>query len=294
MARNRLVAVSMRLGVSDRRLFKALRLSKRAARSDAAEGFRLNAAYFIRISGPLSPNGPMSDRCRAVSARPAKDLAQRGASLCCRRTALTPENINLKHEPSRLRAAALPGESGHFEWKLRMLNTLRADYRRHKGEGAAFVALTTYRFGRWALNLRNPVLRWFLLKVYGLTNMFVANVTKIWLPPQTTIGKDFHIIHGSGFLAVHPDVIIGDRCGVMHNVTIGMNMTGGVPQIGDDVFIGVNATILGPVKIGDRTRIGANTVVVTDVPADSVVQAPAPRIFPSLSIQSLKASRPST
>ncbi|MCV2866475.1 serine O-acetyltransferase [Albidovulum sediminicola] len=174
-----------------------------------------------------------------------------------------------------------------------MFDTLRADYRRHRGEGAAFVALTTYRFGHWALSLGNPALRWALLKVYGLTHMFVANITKIWLPPEMIIGEDFHIIHGSGFLALHPDVVIGDRCGIMHNVTIGTNMVGGVPRIGDDVFIGVNATILGPITIGDRSRIGANAVVVTDVPPDSIVQAPPPRIYPSLSMKAMKASRPS-
>ena len=76
----------------------------------------------------------------------------------------------------------------------------------------------------------------------------------------------------------------------MHNVTIGVNMTGGVPRIGDDVFIGVNSTVLGPIKIGDRVRIGANTAVATNVPADSVVLGSPARIFPRL--PSLEASRP--
>lgn len=145
------------------------------------------------------------------------------------------------------------------------------------------MALITFRLGNWILKINNPVLKWLPWKLYRIFKMFVSNLTKIWLEPGTQIGNDFHIIHGSGFLAIHPDVVIGDRCGVMHNVTIGLNMNGGVPRIGDDVFIGANATILGPIVIGDRVRIGANALVVTDVPADSIVQAPAPKIFPNVS-----------
>lgn len=164
-----------------------------------------------------------------------------------------------------------------------MFDTIRKEYRRHRGHGAAFVALITYRLGSWILRIKNPFLRWVPWKLYQIIRIIVSNFTKIWLEPETRIGDDFHIIHASGFLAIHPDVVIGDRCGVMHNVTIGMNMTDGVPRIGDDVFIGVNATILGPIVIGDRVRIGANALVVTDVPADSIVQAPAPKIFPNVS-----------
>ncbi|AGT11074.1 serine O-acetyltransferase [Paracoccus aminophilus] len=174
-----------------------------------------------------------------------------------------------------------------------MFNTLRDDYKRH-GEtlaGSGFVSLTVYRYGRWALARKNPVARWVANKVYGLMKIFILNVTKIWIPPQVTLGQDFHIIHAEGSLSIHPDVVIGDRCGVMHNVTIGTNMRGGAPIIGDDVFIGVNSTILGPIKIGDRVRIAANTAVTTNVPADSVVVGSPARIYPSLPMMS-KAAGP--
>jgi len=55
----------------------------------------------------------------------------------------------------------------------------------------------------------------------------------------------------------------------MSNVTIGGNgRYGTIPQIGDEVYIGTGAVIIGPVVIGDRARIGANAVVTHDVPAD--------------------------
>jgi len=76
--------------------------------------------------------------------------------------------------------------------------------------------------------------------------------------------------------------VIGDRLGVMHNVTIGSNMREGAPVIGDDVFIGVNSTVLGAIRVGDRVRIAANTAVTTDVPSDSIVVGSPARIYPRL------------
>ena len=115
-----------------------------------------------------------------------------------------------------------------------------------------------------------------------LLKTLILNVTKVWIPPQVQIGKDFHIIHAEGSLSIHPDAIIGDRVGVMHNVTIGTNMGPGAPVIGDDVFIGVNSTVLGRIRIGDRVRIAANTAVTTNVPPDSVVVGSPARIYPRL------------
>jgi serine O-acetyltransferase len=162
-----------------------------------------------------------------------------------------------------------------------VLKTIRDDYRRHGSSvlEPAFVSLLVYRYGRWAWQRRNPVARWPANKLYGLMKLLILNVTKIWIPPQTVIGEDFHIIHAEGSLSIHAEAIIGDRCGVMHNVTIGTNMGPGAPVIGNDVFIGVNSTVLGPIRIGDRVRIGANTSVTTNVPSDSIVIGSPGKIF---------------
>ena len=165
-----------------------------------------------------------------------------------------------------------------------LIDQIRQDYRRHGSStlNAAFLSLLLYRFGRWSLQRRNPMARRFLGKLYGAINVFVANITKIWIPPQTTIGEDFHIIHAEGSLSIHPAVVIGDRFGVMHNVTIGTNMTDGAPVIGDDVFVGVNSTLLGPIRIGDRVRVAANTAVSTDIPNDCVAVGSPAKIYPRL------------
>ncbi|MFT4014129.1 MAG: serine acetyltransferase [Paracoccus sp. (in: a-proteobacteria)] len=173
---------------------------------------------------------------------------------------------------------------------MSLFSDIRGDYIRHGRSltEAAFVSLAIYRWGRWAIGIRNPVGRWLANKTYGILKVFILNVTKVWIPPQVKLGEDFHIIHAEGSLSIHPDAVIGDRCGVMHNVTIGTNMRGRAPIIGDDVFIGVNSTILGPVKIGDRVRIGANTAVSTNVPSDSVVIGSPAKIYPSLPIFAAK------
>lgn len=95
-----------------------------------------------------------------------------------------------------------------------------------------------------------------------------------------TAGPGLSIAH-SGLLVIHPDARIGARCRIHQGVTIGAT-AGGVPVIGDDVFIGVNSTVLGPIKIGDRVRIGANTCVTTDVPSDSIVIGSPAKIYPRL------------
>ena len=168
--------------------------------------------------------------------------------------------------------------------------TLRADFARHNGEGASFIALTVYRFGRWALNRDSRVSRAIFTRVYRVLNSYVKNIIKIDIPATVQIGEDLHLIHGYAYITIHPEVVIGDRCGIMHGVTIGQNMWSVVATIGDDVFIGVGAAILGEVTIGDGARIGANAVVTKDVPAHAIVQSPQSRVIPSLTAMAAKVS----
>ena len=166
-----------------------------------------------------------------------------------------------------------------------MLDELRSDYVRHGSSitDPAFISLSIFRYGKWANTRKNRLARKVANLFYGVLKFFVLNVTKVWIPPETVIGKDFHIIHAEGSLSIHPATVIGDRVGVMHNVTIGTNMSSGAPVIGDDVFIGVNSTVLGKIRIGDRVRIAANTAVTTDIPSDSVAIGSPAKIYPRLS-----------
>jgi serine O-acetyltransferase len=176
-----------------------------------------------------------------------------------------------------------------------LIDELRKDFERHGSQlsNPAFVALAVYRFGTWANRLKNPLARRAAKVVYTGMHIPVANVTKVWIEPGTRIDEGLHIIHAEGSLSIHPDAVIGKRFGVMHNVTIGSNMVGGVPVIGDDVFIGVNSSVLGPITIGDRVHIGANTCVTTDVPSDSIVVGSPAKIYPRLALPVSANPKPS-
>ncbi len=91
--------------------------------------------------------------------------------------------------------------------------------------------------------------------------------------PGTKIGSGFYIGHFGGII-VNPLATIGKNCNISHNVTIGRSNRGeneGVPTIGDEVFIGPGAVIIGNITIGNNVAIGANAVVTKDIPSNSVV-----------------------
>lgn len=93
-----------------------------------------------------------------------------------------------------------------------------------------------------------------------------------YLPGSCTIGKGTVLAYGGIGLVVHARAVVGDNCMIGQNVTIG-GKSGWyeVPVIGSNVHISAGARILGPVRIGDNVIIGANAVVVKDVPSNCVV-----------------------
>jgi serine O-acetyltransferase len=165
-----------------------------------------------------------------------------------------------------------------------MWEELREDYVRHgrRLRNRALWALAVYRFGRWSLQLRSAPLRWLTSKVYGVANALSEILTGVTMDREVVIGKGFHIIHAATIF-IHPGVVIGDRCGIMHNVTLGTNMSPEVPVIGNDVFIGCGASVLGGVRVGDGARIAANSLVINDVPPGSFVAGVPARVFRRLS-----------
>ena len=93
---------------------------------------------------------------------------------------------------------------------------------------------------------------------------------------RTKIGEGLYIGHFGG-VVIHGDTEIGDNCNLSQGLTIGIQVRGklpGIPKIGDRVFIGPGAVILGGITIGDDVLIGANAVVNFDVPNHAVVAAP--------------------
>ena len=88
------------------------------------------------------------------------------------------------------------------------------------------------------------------------------------LPPAAQVGPGLRLPHWGRGVILHPRTVIGRNAFIYHGVTIGESK-GWTPVIGDDVYIGARATIVGDVTVGDRVRIGAGAVVVRDVASDS-------------------------
>lgn len=127
-------------------------------------------------------------------------------------------------------------------------------------------AVLAYRVSSrlWRRNWRTSA------RVLSFAARWLSNVE---IHPGATIGDRFFIDHGSG-------VVIGETAEIGHDVTLYHGVTlGGTswskgkrhPTLGDGVLIGAGAKILGPITVGCRARVGANSVVVTDVPEGCTV-----------------------
>lgn len=87
------------------------------------------------------------------------------------------------------------------------------------------------------------------------------------IDPRCKIGEGTCFPHYAMAVMIHKDAVIGKNCIILQCVTIGgRNGYNELPKIGDNVLIGCGAKILGPVKIGNNAKIGANAVVISDIP----------------------------
>jgi len=128
-------------------------------------------------------------------------------------------------------------------------------------------AIAVYRFGRWASDVKIPVISQILKLTAFILFKIIEMMTGISLPASAQIGKGFYVGHFGGII-LHSAVRMGENCSIGPGVLVGTRGGGnkGVPVIGNDVYIGVGAKILGGIKIGDHVKIGANAVVLTDIP----------------------------
>ena len=138
-------------------------------------------------------------------------------------------------------------------------------------------AIWSYRLAHklWVRPHLKPVAR-------GLSTLTRA-VTGVEIHPGATIGRRFFIDHGMG-VVIGETAEVGDDVMLYHGVTLGGRTLAKVkrhPTVGSRVTIGAGARILGPVEVGDDVQIGANSVVVKDVPSGAVATGiPATVRFP--------------
>lgn len=131
---------------------------------------------------------------------------------------------------------------------------------------SGFHALTMHRVSHW-LWLHK-------LKSLARFNAMLARFfTGVEIHPAAKIGRRFFIDHGMG-VVIGETAEIGDDVTIYHGVTLGgvsLKKEKRHPTIGNNVIIGAGAKVLGPFKVGDRVRIGANSVVLHEVPQDATV-----------------------
>lgn len=127
-------------------------------------------------------------------------------------------------------------------------------------------AIVAHRVIHALYRLRVPLLPRFL----GSVSRWL---TGIEIDPGATIGKGVFIDHGMG-VVIGETAEVGDGCTIYQGVTLGgtsLQRTKRHPTLGRDVTVGSGAAILGAIYVGDGARIGANSVVVKDVPPNATV-----------------------
>lgn len=148
------------------------------------------------------------------------------------------------------------------------------DYRNHGRDWTrpGFRTLAVHRFGVWRMGVRQRWLRVPLSILYRIGFRHCRNVYGIELPFTAKVGRNVVIEHQGG-IVIHGASVIGDGCIIRQNCTLGirsLDELDAAPVLGRNVNVGAGAAILGRVTIGDGAAIGANAVVLKDVPAGAL------------------------
>lgn len=162
----------------------------------------------------------------------------------------------------------------------------QADLARCTGPGRPLLreqslwALWVYRFGR-RVDARQPGLqRRVLTQVYWLLFRWVETVTGISLPKAVSVGPGLRIWHFGGIF-INPDTVIGAGCTLRQGVTLGNRVADGpCPTLEDGVELGAYAQVLGGVRLGAGCRVGAMSVVLSDVPPGRTAVGNPARVLP--------------
>ena len=152
-----------------------------------------------------------------------------------------------------------------------------------------FRAVAVYRFGVWRMKVKPILLRAPLSILYRALFRKIRNTYGIELPYSAQLGRRVIIEHQS-CIVIHGDCVIGDDCIIRQGVTMGnryLDRPFDAPKLGKRVNVGAGAKLFGNITIGDDVSIGANAVVLTDIPAGkTAVGIPAKILSPKKSVDS--------
>lgn len=170
---------------------------------------------------------------------------------------------------------------------LSLRELLREDLRTYDGDWSepGFLAVAVHRFGNWRMGIRSKPVRMPLTLLYTFLARRVRIGYGIKLDYTVTVGRRLRIWHHGGMVLGARS--IGDDVNIRQNTTFGVARRGDhpglKPVIGDRVDIGCGVCILGHVRIGDDSAIGANAVVLSDVPAGALAVGIPARVVRSRS-----------
>lgn len=151
-----------------------------------------------------------------------------------------------------------------------LLGLIHEDWIAHERDWTrpGFRAVAVHRFGEWRMGLRPLLLRAPFSVFYRMLFRHVRNVYGIELPYSVKLGRKVVFEHQSG-IVIHGASVIGDSCVIRQGVTLGnrsWDTRFEAPRLEERVNVGAGAMILGPITIGAGATIGANAVVLSDVP----------------------------
>ena len=174
---------------------------------------------------------------------------------------------------------------------------LREDWRAHYQDWTlpGFRAVAAYRFGKWVEAesgrgvVRGPI-KYLARRVHLAMFRYVRNQYGIELPLTANVGRRVLFGHQSG-IVIHTHATIGDDCIIRQNVTIGAlnSQRDEAPTVGSRVELGAGCSIIGGITIGDGSRIGPHSVVMTDVPPGAMVFVNPARVVALRAVTPAKA-----
>ena len=160
---------------------------------------------------------------------------------------------------------------------------VHSDYKRYKSDNGnflKFIKLFLANSGFRAVAIYR-IARFFWIKkkfmiIPSVCQRLLRHLCHCYISPAADIGAGFLISHVGG-IVIGSGTKIGENCDIRQNITFGGNYNKKSndgrtkPIVGDNVSFGVGSVILGPITIGNNSIIGANSVVVKNIPADVIV-----------------------
>lgn len=172
---------------------------------------------------------------------------------------------------------------------MNLFKVILSDYKKHKKYGGNFFGIVFFTQGFWAVfqyriahfihsKIKWQPFRFGLLFIFLVWQKIIEISTGISIPASARIGHSFYIGHFGGII-INASSIIGNNCNISQGVTIGISGQGekrGTPVLGNEVYIGANAVIVGKITIGNNVLIGACSMVNSSISDDiAVIGVPA-------------------